>query len=241
VDLGNGRESRGSIILPETQSRGSAGIAAQLRRAITDGIYSYGDRLPAEREMARSFGASRTTVRSALDLLEKRNFIQRKVGSGTFVVHDRGGGEREIADITSPLELMDIRQAVEPHMVRLAVLHGTARDMEALAKNLRLLEQARTDREQFTRSDQEFHMAIVNATHNPLAVWIYRQINEVRQHRQWSRVKDKILSLARITEYNRQHRALFEAIAGRNAESAIELINRHLAEARRDLVGAQST
>jgi DNA-binding FadR family transcriptional regulator len=241
VDLGNGRESRGSIILPETQSRGSAGIAAQLRRAITDGIYSYGDRLPAEREMARSFGASRTTVRSALDLLEKRNFIQRKVGSGTFVVHDRGGGEREIADITSPLELMDMRQAMEPHMVRLAVLHGTARDMEALAQNLRRLEQARTDREQFTRYDQEFHMAIANATHNPLAVWVYRQINEVRQHRQWSRVKDKILSLARIAEYNRQHRALFEAIAGRNTESAIELINRHLAEARRDLVGAQST
>src|SRR5262249_12466147 len=155
--LGNGRESRGSIILPDTQSRGSAGIAAQLRRAITDGVYGFGDRLPAEREMARSFGASRTTVRSALDLLEKRNFIQRKVGSGTFVVHDGGSGEREIADITSPLELMDMRQAMEPHMVRLAVLHGTARDMEALAQNLRRLEQARTDREQFTRCDQEFH------------------------------------------------------------------------------------
>src|SRR5262245_60289709 len=185
VGLGNGRESRGGIVLPETQSRGSAGIAAQLRRAITDGIYSYGDRLPAEREMARSFGASRTTVRSALDLLEKRNFIQRKIGSGTFVVHDHGGGERDIADITSPLELMDMRQAMERHMVRLAVLHGTGRDMEALVQNLRRLEQTRADREQFTRCDQEFHMAIANATHNPLAVWIYRQINEVRQHRQW--------------------------------------------------------
>ena len=131
------------------------------------------------------------------------------------MVHDHGGGEREIADITSPLELMDIRQAVEPHMVRLAVLHGTARDIEALAKNLRLLDQARTDREQFTRSDQEFHMAIVNATHKSARRVVYRQINEVRQHRQWSRAKDKILSLARIAEYNRQHRALFEAIAGR--------------------------
>ena len=66
------------------------GIAAQLRRAITDGVYGYGDRLPPEREIARSFGISRTTVRSALDLLEERNFIRRKIGSGTFVVHDRG-------------------------------------------------------------------------------------------------------------------------------------------------------
>ena len=45
---------------------------------------------PPEREIARSFGTSRTTVRSALDLLEERNFIRRKIGSGTFVVHDRG-------------------------------------------------------------------------------------------------------------------------------------------------------
>jgi DNA-binding FadR family transcriptional regulator len=83
-------------------------------------------------------------------------------------------------------------------------------------------------------------MAVANATHNPLAIWIYRQINEVRQHTQWSRVKDKVLTPARIASYNRQHRALFESIAGRHAESAIELINRHLAEAKSDLIGVQS-
>ena len=235
----NGGETK-EAALPKAQMRGSAAIAARLRRAITEGIYRYGERLPAEREMARSFGASRMTVRSALDLLEERNFIERKVGSGTFVVHERGVGEREIADITSPLELMDMRQAVEPHMVRLAVLHGTVRDLEALAQKLRRLEQTQADRDQFTRCDQDFHMAVANATHNPLAIWIYRQINDVRQHTQWSRVKDKVLTSARIASYNRQHRALFESIAGRHAESAIELINRHLAEAKSDLIGVQS-
>ena len=228
------------VALPPSP-RGSAGIAAQLRRAITDGVYGYGDRLPPEREIARSFGISRTTVRSALDLLEEGKLIRRKIGSGTFVVHDRGQSEREIADITSPLELMDMRQAVEPHMVRLAVLHATARDIEALAESLRRLEQARADREQFTRCDQDFHLALAEATHNPLAVWIYRQVNEVRRHTQWSMVKDKVLTPARIAEYNRQHRALFEAVATRDGETALDLINRHLAEARRDLVGAQLT
>jgi len=236
----NSDAKAGSIALPQVP-RGSAGIAAQLRRAITDGVYDYGERLPPEREIARRFGISRTTVRTALDLLEEHNFIRRKIGSGTFVIHDRGHGEREIADVTSPLELMDVRQAVEPQIVRLAVLHGTARDIAALGEALRRLEQARADREQFTRCDQDFHMALANATHNPLAMWIYRQINEVRRHTQWSRVKDKVLTPARIAEYNRQHRALFEAIAARDAEAAIELINRHLGEARRDLVGAQST
>jgi GntR family uxuAB operon transcriptional repressor len=229
------------VTLPPVSTRSSTGIAAQLRRAITDGLYAYGDRLPAEREIARSFGSSRTTVRSALRLLEERNFVRRKVGSGTFVVHSSGHNEREIADVTSPLELMDVRLAVEPHIVRLAVLHGTARDIEAMAEALSELEHAGSDRERFTHWDQRFHMALANATHNPLMVWAYHQINEVRSHTQWSKVKDKVLTPARIAEYNAEHRALFEAMQARDGETAVGIINQHLAEARHDLIGAQES
>ena len=234
-------QAAAAVALPLASTHGSAGIAAQLRRAIADAVYEYGDKLPPEREIARSFGASRTTVRKALRQLEERNFVKRKVGSGTFVIHGGGHDEREIADITSPLELIDVRLAVEPHIVRLALMHGTARDIEAMAQALRALEQTGTDREHFTQWDQRFHMALANATHNPLMVWIYHQINEVRGHTQWSKVKDKVLTPPRITEYNAEHRAIFEAMQARNAETAVELIKRHLAEARRDLVGAQAT
>lgn len=238
TEIGKGASPAG--VLPLAPVRGSAAIAAKLRGAITDGIYAYGDRLPPEREIARSFGSSRTTVRKALRQLEQRSFVRRKVGSGTFVVHDSGHDGREIADITSPLELIDVRLAVEPHIVRLALMHGTARDIEAMAEALRALEQTGTDREHFTQWDQRFHMALANATHNPLMVWIYGQINEVRGHTQWSKVKDKVLTPPRIAEYNAGHRAIFEAVQERDAETAVDLINRHLCEARRDLVGAQS-
>ena len=226
--------------LPFASSRGSAGIVTQLRRAMTDGVFAYGDRLPPEREMARGFAASRTTVRSALRVLEERNFIRRKIGSGTFVVYGGGREEGNIADITSPLELIDVRFAVEPAMVRLAVIHGAARDIEAIAEAVGRLEQAGHDREQFTVCDKRFHMALANAAHNPLMVWIYRQINEVRGHTQWNRAKDKVLSPQRIADYNAGHRAIFEAVQARDVEAAVELINRHLTEARRDLLGAQS-
>lgn len=225
---------------PPASGRGSSGIAARLQQAIADGVYGYGDRLPAEREIARTFGASRTTVRSALRTLEQRNLVRRKVGSGTFVVQGSGQDRREIADITSPLELVDVRLAVEPHIARLAVMHGTARDIEAIGEALRELEKAGADRERFTQWDQSFHLALAAATHNPLMVWIYRQINEVRSHIQWSKVKDKVLTPARIADYNVQHRALFEAVQARDSDAVLDLINRHLAEARRDLLGAQS-
>lgn len=226
--------------VPLASAHGSAGIAARLRRAITDEVYAFGDRLPPEREIARSFGASRTTVRKALHQLEQRNFVERKIGSGTFVVYGHQAGDRQIADITSPLELIEVRLAVEPHIIRLAVLHGTARDIEAMGETLAALERAGDDREQFTLWDQRFHMALAAATHNPLMVWIYRQINEVRGHTQWSKAKDKVLTPSRIAGYNAQHRALFEAVQSRDPDTALDLITRHLTEARRDLVGAPS-
>lgn len=236
-----GKDAPAEVALPLAATRGSAGIAAQLRRAIADAVYAHGDKLPPEREIACIFGASRTTVRKALRQLEERNFVRRKVGSGTFVVYGASHDEREIANITSPLELIEVRLAVEPHIVRLAVLHGTAYDLDAIADALRLLEQSGADREHFTSWDQRFHLALAMATHNPLMVWIYRQINEVRGRTQWSKVKDKVLTPSRIADYNNQHRALFEAVQARDAETAVDLIARHLAEARRDLVGAPST
>ncbi len=49
---------------------GSAGIAAQLRRSIVEGVYGFSDRLPAERHLAETFDVSRGTIREALRRLE---------------------------------------------------------------------------------------------------------------------------------------------------------------------------
>ena len=53
-------------------------------------------------------------------------------------------------------------------------------------------------------------------------------------------MKNKILLPEEIDEYNRQHRALFQAIVRRDITSAVKHINEHLEKARRDLMGAAS-
>ena len=75
------------------------------------------------------------------------------------------------------------------------------------------------------------HLALAESTRNPLMVWLYRHINDVRGHAQWSIRKDKILTPDRITEYNRQHRALFAAIASRDVQGAMDIMTRHLEKA----------
>ena len=213
----------------------SARIAAELRRAILDGAYALGDRLPAERELAVAFDASRTTVREGLRVLETDKLISRRVGSGTFVVYDADKAGEDIAQITSPLELIEVRLAFEPQMGRLAVVNATARDMERLARVLAEVEAAGSDLERFTLADQEFHLQIAEATHNPLMISFCRQINHVRGHDQWNAMNDKVLTTDIIAHHNREHRAILEAIESRDSERTVRLTTDHLSDARRDL------
>lgn len=226
--------------LPATATGGSAAIASRLQKAILDGTYAYGARLPAERDLASHFGASRSTVREALRQLEERRLLTRRIGSGTFVSYRASPDGNYIAELTSPLELIEVRLAIEPRIARLAAVNATARDLGRMAEALERVESAGDDREAFSTADELFHLLMAECTRNPLMVWLYQQINDIRSHAQWASMKKKILTAERISDYNRQHRQLYEALRSRDVETAVAVIERHLENARRDLVGAST-
>jgi GntR family transcriptional regulator, phosphonate transport system regulatory protein len=60
-------------------------VADELERAIADGTYRPGTRLPGEIEIAERFGVNRHTVRRALATLAGRHLVRAERGSGTFV------------------------------------------------------------------------------------------------------------------------------------------------------------
>lgn len=55
------------------------------------GRYKAGDRIPPEVELVGSLGVSRVTVRAGLARLVKRGVLERRQGSGTFLVRPPGG------------------------------------------------------------------------------------------------------------------------------------------------------
>ncbi len=230
-----GQAGPGRYGLPQPNEGTAVAIARRLRAAIADGIYVNGERLPAERHLARAFSSSRTTVREALGLLAADNLITRRVGSGTFVTFSHDRENPDIAEITSPLELVDVRIAVEPHMVRLATVHATLRDLDRIGEALKALESS-GEPESFTRHDRTFHQSVADATHNPLMCSFYRRINHVRGHRQWSAMKDQVLTADAMESYNREHRQLWEALSLRDADRAGAIVLGHLQTARRQLV-----
>jgi DNA-binding FadR family transcriptional regulator len=225
--------------LPVDANRGSVWIAGQLRQAIIAGTYKHGEKLPAERHLAEAFDASRTTVRLALDQLEQERLLTRRVGSGTFVNHRPVSDLDNIADSTSPLELIEARLGIEPHMTRLAVLSATNRDIEKMTEAIEQAEAAGDNSEIWTEWDTQFHLLLAEAAHNRLILWLYQHVNEIRSHDQWKSMRDKVLTPARIAEYNRQHRALLGAIASRDVEGAAAMVTSHLHFARRQLMGIE--
>ncbi len=222
---------------PRATPSGAARIVTRLRRAILDGDYGYRERVPSERHLAVEYGAARGTVRTALEQLEDMNLVIRRPGSGTFVRYRGHADDEDIAEHTSPLELIEVRLSVEPSVARLAVVHANAQDIERIADALMRVEASKDDPESFSRADEIFHLALAESTRNPLMVWLYRHINDVRGHGQWSARKDKILTPDRITEYNKQHRALFRAIESRDTQEATDIMKSHLEKAREDLLG----
>jgi DNA-binding FadR family transcriptional regulator len=236
------RQSRTGQKGESNRVRGTtASVAAQLRRAILDGQYEYEQRLPAERNLAEEFGVSRGTIRSVLQILEQQHLVTRQIGSGTYVSHREISNQQEIASITSPIEMVEVRIAIEPQLVRLAIANASARDLDELREALRQCEACDGDREKFARADTAFHLSLAHCSRNKLMYWIYERISEVRRHSQWGRMKSKLLTPELINFYNQQHRALYEAIAARDTASAVKLINDHLYRVQEDLLETDQT
>src|SRR4051794_19809608 len=60
-------------------------VAARLIGLIVNGVWSPGDRIPSERQLADLLGVSRTTVREAISLLAAMNLVEKQAARGTFI------------------------------------------------------------------------------------------------------------------------------------------------------------
>ena len=210
-------------------------VVTRLRNRILDGEYANDQRLPAERHLADEFKVSRGTIRSVLQILQDQRLVNRQMGSGTYVTHRELPDHHEISSITSPLEMVEVRIAIEPQMIKLAIANASERDLESLHQALKQCEECGGDAEKFAKADTAFHMALAHCSRNKLLFWIYERISEVRQFSQWRSMKAKLLTPERIDYYNKQHRELYEAIASRHTSEAVSMIKKHLFGVHDDL------
>ena len=222
-------------------NRNSADVAAQIRLAIDDGTYRQLDRLPPSRELADSLGVARNTLRRALQRLEREGMLETRPGSGTYVTGAYRDSVPPAIRDTTPLELIDARFALEPHICRLCVLHGSRDDFTRMEDLCARMEAVSDDPTLFAETDTAFHSTLAEATGNRLLVSVIGHINTVRSLDEWKRVRQLTLNEAIIGQYNAQHRGILEALLAREPELAATRMKDHLETARLSLTRAAET
>ena len=221
--------------------KGSTEIAGHLRREIIAGNLAAKERLPPERVLANQYGVARGTVREALNRLADEGMVQIRAGSGSYVSFDPLGQVNAIVESTRPLELIDARFALEPHLCRLAVLHARQQELDALEALAETMESSIDDVVGFSQADMAFHTLLAESAGNSLLVWMMGQINSVRNQDEWARMRQLTLNRETIIAYNDQHRQILAAIRLREPERAANEMKEHLEGARLSLTRAAAT
>lgn len=217
---------------------GAADIAALLRREISKGNLRLHDRLPSERQLAQDYGVARNTVREALNRLEQEKYLAIRPGSGAYITFQANTAASEAIENANPLELIDARFALEPHICRLCVLHGRRSDFDALEVLCVQMENAVDDPTAFAEADSAFHKLLAETTGNSLLIWVLGQITSVRSYDEWTRMRHLTLERSIISQYNAQHRQILNAIRTREPERAAAMMKEHLETARLSLTRA---
>ena len=218
--------------------RSFSDVATELRRSIENGEFQRFERLPPSRTMAADLGVARNTLRDALYQLEMEGLIETKAGSGTYVTAANKELVPAAVEEATPLELIDARFALEPHICRLCVLHGRREDFEYLDSLCAKMEGAIDDPVTFAEADTAFHRGLSAATRNDLLIWLIGQINTVRSLDEWTKMRHLTLNDQIIRHYNAQHREILNALRSREPERAAVKMKEHLETARSSLMRA---
>jgi DNA-binding FadR family transcriptional regulator len=208
---------------------------------LRSGRWRPGERLPAERQMMQSYEVGRSTVRRVLAQLKEMGLIIQAVGSGTYVAKnalDKLPEPLAPATATSPSELMEARLIFEPALADLVTLNANAADFAALQACCARAETAETF-EQFEYWDAALHRALAAATHNHFVISVFNLMNDARERAEWGLLKKRSLTTARREAYQREHRALVEAIRNRDAATVRKSIVAHLMHVQRNLFNQQ--
>ncbi|HWJ72294.1 MAG TPA: FCD domain-containing protein [Kaistia sp.] len=152
-------------------------VVDRLVTAVALGVYVTGQQLPTERELAAMLGVSRTSVREALKQLTDSGYLEVRRGrkGGYFVLANWGPKSAEhvrrqiIAKWSEFEHIFDARTLVEPMIARTASARRTDADIAAMAKALQAYLDA-PDHDASRRADSALHLAIAEATHNPILV-----------------------------------------------------------------------
>jgi DNA-binding FadR family transcriptional regulator len=217
---------------------GSSAVIAGVMDYLKERRLQPGDRLPSERDLAERLGTGRNAVREALATLVTLRIIESRPNSGIYLRHVERESSFEalvmLADMgatPTPAEIaetMEVRAHLEMLSAHMACERRTDEDLARLNAVLQRTDDTLAQRGNIAKMDTEFHIALVDASHNSVLVRVLNAFYRFTARRREILFSNHDQGVASA----REHRKLVEHVHSRDAEKAQALILRHMQRAR---------
>lgn len=214
----------------------SHSVVRQIEQLILRGILRPGERLPSERELSERLGVSRPSLREAVAELQERGLLAARAGAGIYVADVLGSAFSPAlirlfsAHEEAVFDYIAFRRDLESIAAERAASHGSDTDLKVIDTLFRKMEAAHSKRNPADEAelDAQFHMAIIEASHNVIMLHMMRSIFDL--------LRDGVFFNRQIMFKNRttrdllleHHRAVNDAIQARDGATAKAGVIEHL-------------
>ncbi len=211
-------------------------VVRQIELLILRGILRPGERLPGERDLATKMGVSRPSLRQAIADLQKRGLLTSKAGAGIFVADVLGSAFSEaLVKLFSRhdeavFDYIEFRRDLETLAAERAARLASDTDLLVINAIFTKMEAAHAKRNPSdeARLDADFHMAIVEASHNVIMLHMMRSMFQLL--REGVFYNRQIMFSQKTTRASLldQHRAINDAIQARDPGATRDAVRAHL-------------
>jgi len=225
---------------PETLAQS---VVKSLITYIRDNQLKVGDPILSEGEFALELGVSRTVVREAFKALAAMNIIEVSAGrrarvsafDGSVMALTLSHGLR--TEQVTVQQVWDVRRAIEMRTVVLACMHRTDKDARLIEELTDRMRETHDDVATMTEYDIAFHVAIAQASRNPLMPVLITSLTSAMRDTNpivW-KSRSQAVEQLQVIDW---HAAIASAIHERDTGKATKAMSRHFDEATLGLVNS---
>ncbi|MGA2217098.1 MAG: FadR/GntR family transcriptional regulator [Terracidiphilus sp.] len=205
-------------------------VVNHIQRLIENGTLKPGDKLPPERELARSLKISRASLRAGIGYMATMGIMKVRHGVGTFVADGPPEFGKAYLSFMEALHgfqswhMFETRLILEGNLAALAAERGKEEHCTALAEEVGEMFAALESPEDYLIHDVLFHRIISEASGNPILAVLMESITSALYDARRSTVEHS----TDLRESAEMHREIYRAIRAKNPGDARRLMEQHL-------------
>jgi GntR family transcriptional regulator, transcriptional repressor for pyruvate dehydrogenase complex len=205
-------------------------VVNHVRALIEKGTLKPGDKIPAERDFARTLNISRASLRAGIGYMAALGVMKIKHGVGTFIADGPPEfGQASLSFIGAlhgfqSWQMFEARILLESGLAALAAERGKDEHHAALAEEVAEMFAAVDKPTEYLIHDVIFHRIIAQASGNPILAAIMETVTSSM----YDKRRKTVERATDLRESAEMHREIYRAIRARKPMDARRLMEQHL-------------